>query len=128
MNSLSWLLYFADVLPNLAHTAGFVLFFGCFAFLISASGHTVASTAPDVPDNIKAFAGSFIKKSVLVLVLAAVPYLFIPSKETFYLIAGSEAGEYVVTTPEAKEILGDIKDVIKAQLEDLKSNDSKTTN
>ena len=44
----------------------------------------------------------------------------IPSKETIYLIAGSESAEFVVTSEEGKEILSDIKDVIRAQLVQLK--------
>lgn len=53
---------------------------------------------------------------------------FVPSKETLYLIAGSEAGEYVVNTPEAKAILSDIQEVIQLQIQQLKPNDSPTTN
>ena len=51
-----------------------------------------------------------------ILVVFAIAIL-IPSKETIYLIAGSEAGEYVVSTPEAQEIITDIHTIIKKQLE-----------
>jgi len=44
----------------------------------------------------------------------------IPSKDTIYLVAGSEAGEAVVTSQEGKEILNDIKEVIRYQLGELK--------
>lgn len=43
--------------------------------------------------------------------------LFIPSKETILLMAGSEFSEQVVNTPEAKELLEGVRQVIKSQLE-----------
>ena len=42
-----------------------------------------------------------------------------PSKETIYLIAGSEAGEAVVTSAEGQEIINDIRLIIKGQLNKL---------
>lgn len=44
----------------------------------------------------------------------------LPSKEAVYLIAGSEAGEAVVTSDTGQEILDDIQQVIKHQLQQLK--------
>ena len=44
----------------------------------------------------------------------------LPSKEAVYLIAGSEAGEAVVTSDTGQEILDDIQAVIKHQLQQLK--------
>jgi hypothetical protein len=43
-----------------------------------------------------------------------------PSQDTFYLMAASEAGEMVVKTPEAQEIMSDLKQILDAQLEKLK--------
>lgn len=47
-------------------------------------------------------------------------WILIPSKEALYIIAASEAGEAVVNTPEAKEVLQDLREVLDAQLEALK--------
>ena len=127
MNSLSWLLYFADVLPGISTTAGFILTLATLVFFATAIGYNIANLDESVTEDTRKFANRLFRNNIFVMVIAAIPFLFIPSKETFYLIAGSEAGEYVVTTPDGKEILGDIKDVIKAQLEDLKGNDSKRT-
>ncbi len=44
----------------------------------------------------------------------------VPSKETFYLIAASEAGEMVVKTPEAQEIMSSLREILNVQLEELK--------
>lgn len=43
-----------------------------------------------------------------------------PSEQTLYLVAGSEAGEMVVTSEEGKEVLEDVKEILQVQLEKLK--------
>jgi len=53
----------------------------------------------------------------LVVFLGVIATL-IPDQNTIYLIAGSEAGEYVVNTPEAQEILNDVHKIIKLQLKE----------
>ena len=52
-------------------------------------------------------------------VVATVTFL-VPSKETLYLMAGSEVVEFAVSTPEAQEFMKDVKEVIDIQLEKLK--------
>ncbi|WP_146097127.1 hypothetical protein [Brucella oryzae] len=42
--------------------------------------------------------------------------VLIPAKETIYLIAASEAGEVVVKSDEAKEIMSGLRDIIKDQI------------
>lgn len=42
--------------------------------------------------------------------------LLTPSSKTIYMIAASEAGETIVTSPEAREIFDDLKEVIKLKL------------
>lgn len=50
------------------------------------------------------------------VVVLGLSTLAVPSKNTFYLIAGSEAGEAVITSPEGEEIIRDIKKIIKQQI------------
>lgn len=51
----------------------------------------------------------------------------IPSRDTIYLIAGSEAGEAVVTSEAGQEILEDIQEVIRYQLGELKGTENKSS-
>lgn len=128
MNDLSWMLYLADVLPNFSKfTAwmGFVLFIslgivsaiGFTRFLgdadavydydyDKASGKT--GKAGDLKNpELKALADSFSKclwPASISLVIWGGSFL-VPEKETFYLIAASEAGEKVVTSPTAEKAL-----------------------
>jgi hypothetical protein len=66
------------------------------------------------------------KYSILALSVGMLLFsTLIPSKETIYLIAGSQAGEAVVTSESGQEILNDIHEVIKHQLGQLKAGKSK---
>jgi hypothetical protein len=46
--------------------------------------------------------------------------LLVPTKETIYLIAASEAGETVVESKEGQKVLNDIQEIINLQLQRLK--------
>lgn len=125
MNSLSWFLYLADVIGNvqgllttlsLLSGAGLSLWF-LFGFIGIDSDW-------DTKRDVKRVRVKELSKSVArflwVPVVFALPASLIPTKDTIYLIAGSEAGEAVVTSQEGQEILNDIKEVIRYQLGELK--------
>jgi len=119
MNDLSWFLYMADVLPNLAVSLGFISTLlaigGGFGLVWWYIGSFVDKDVIPVPKPLFAvwFSMAFI----------ALACGFIPSKETIYLIAGSEAGEAVVTSEQGQEVLSDIQEIIKHQLDSLKKSD-----
>lgn len=123
MNSLSWFLYMADVLPSLSWAVAILsIVVGAVSLLCMAfiSDHTTTEERS---------AGVFRKTmvgmtwAVILSVLLFFVSFLVPSKETIYLIAGSEAGEYVATTPQAQEILNDVHEIIKSQLSVLKNTD-----
>jgi hypothetical protein len=120
MNNLSWFLYIADVLPYV----GSLLTLVCclllpilFIWFLIVSGIN-----SDIDDKDKHFGkpsqANFIWVSVFLLFAS-----FIPSKETIYLIAGSEAGEYVAETEAGQAILNDVQEIIQIQLSNLKGED-----
>lgn len=124
MNSLSWFLYLAEVLPSLARTvcaltavfiAGLTLvsFFRTMAIAESSMGLSARKL------EYKSIWG-FWGKTVIPLLILGTLMKLIPSKETIYMIAGSEAGEAVVTSEAGQEILNDIKEVIQFQLSEMK--------
>ena len=43
----------------------------------------------------------------------------VPSERTMYMIAASEIGETIVTSPEAEEVFGELKDTILFKLNEL---------
>jgi len=95
MNNLSWLIYFADVLPAFASTVSVlsVLSLGlfCIVAFVSAAACEWESVAPYM-------------KWIFVPVTALFLITPIPSKETIYLIAASEVGEAALDTPEVTKI------------------------
>lgn len=116
MNSLSWLLYFAEVAGKLGFAMGFasiVMLVG-LAFLGAIFMGTIFDADVKMPTMV-------IRPYLTLLAFVGSIYIITPSKQTLYLIAGSEAGEAVVTSEEGQEILDDIRQVIKHQLEVLKA-------
>lgn len=120
MNSLSWLLYVADVLPTIS---GVLSFFCALSMLASTVAYfiTMAYVAEvhgeekEVVIKANKITGRISLCSLFALLIA----LLIPSKETFYLIARSEAGEHIVESPRANELMNKINKVIDIQLEQL---------
>lgn len=118
MNNLSWFLYFADTLPRIGSLAFFIaVIFGLLSIVYAMASWFAEDGDKDARDFVTI---PLAKHSLLVFVLACAIAVFTPSKETIYLVAGSEAGEFVVNTPEAKAILSDIQEVIQLQIESLK--------
>ena len=122
MNNLSWFVQFADILPNVA---GFSIFLTLTFGVLTVIYIVVKGFANVGDEDAKAFVDiPIIKNATFLFAITSFLVIFTPSKEAIYMIAGSEAGEYVASTPEAKAILGDIREVIQLQLEELKPNDS----
>lgn len=115
MNGLSWFLYLAEVIPKFSGVGLFAVFVALIVmFAYPPKGVKIFS------NNHVPFSGAKIWWAWVVVVLGVVLMTVTPSKETIYLIAGSQAGEYVVTSPEGQEIINDIKEIIKSQIEGLK--------
>lgn len=115
MNSLSWLIYLASVLPNVAGVCVFLSIFGIGAYVawlivVSCHNDSLSETKWEYPSLKNLF-------WFLPLILLAT---LLPDKETIYLIAASEASEAVVTSEYGKELLVDIQEVIEGQLNNLK--------
>ena len=120
MNSLSLLIYIASIIGSVQ---GLLIFVGgVFASIYIIVRLVIAR---DNADTELGYSGKVYKdyppvyQGLLLPVILFILATLIPSKETIYLIAGSEAGEYVVNTPEAKEIMTDIHTIIKGQLKEM---------
>jgi hypothetical protein len=124
MNSLSWLVYAADVVPRIG-VALIILAVGTagLAGILVAVGGSMREYR-DYGDP-RHVAGRALQRKALTRVLPFVAPLLlfavvIPGKSTILMIAASEVGETVVKTPEAQEIFSDLKTILKQQLEALK--------
>lgn len=111
MNSLSWLLYLGDVLP----TVGGVLSGAGFGAGLLA----MFLLLPISIEGLESYMKPVVAFTVVGFTVGMVG-LFVPSRQTILMIAASEMGEAVVKTPEAQEVFGDLKVILKKQLEALK--------
>jgi MFS family permease len=111
MNSLSWMIYLAEVAGNLRSMAALGLFIGA---PLAGFGLAVWAIEGKIGPAWRACLSIYIFFVAGLLVTAA----FMPSSRTIYMIAASEAGETVVTSPEAKEILNDLRELIRRKLKD----------
>ena len=104
MNTLSWFIYWADVLPSLAKG---LTILSLFSLLIS------------VFINIYLLLENNCKKYIWVPFLCAFVLLFssfIPSQNTLYAIAASEMGEEVYKSEQGQKIVKQLSDWVEAQL------------
>lgn len=121
MNQLSWLLYWADVLPHLAVVVCVVsvigiIISGIFTLFFLTQGFGEWTHDPDYCNRFRLF-----PYLVGLFVFLAVVSNIVPSKGTFYLIAASEAGEQALKTPEVSKV----RAVINKWLDDAAAPDDK---
>lgn len=107
MNSLSWLIYFAEVSGDLKG-----LFSG-FA-IITGVGVIVGTLFSWI--ELDQFSPRYVAFGLLGAFMLAVASVLMPSSKTVYMIAASEAGEVIVSSPEARELVGSIKKTILDRL------------
>ena len=125
MNSLSWIIYAADVLGELKTGMAILSAIGCIvvvaAFIVGNAKWSYYSwhdqEARERSEAFRLKIQSFGKVWVLFAMVCLLGIsALIPQSKTLYMIAASEAGETVVTSPEAKEMLGDLKEIIRRKL------------
>lgn len=124
MNTLSWMIYAAEVFSRLCPILGFgglfILLIGILCIVIgtvpwsyySWDGPEHKAACEETRGKLRTGGKRGAIFGTVFIFVAAV----IPSSSTIYLIAASEAGEAVVTSPEAKEMLDDLKNIIRKKL------------
>lgn len=115
MNDLSWLIYLAEVSDKARVVVGFTLLVllgtgvgGLILIVDAILAREIAST------KVSMLVGGW----ALIAALFAAFYVITPSSRTIYMIAASEFGETVVTSPEAMEMMTDLKTIIKNRLKE----------
>jgi len=116
MNDLTWFLYFVDISQNITPlVALFGLALLCIGFGIPPKG-----VEPFGYDHEFPFQGAGrLKNWFICWVVATFIVCLIPTKETLYMMAASEAGETALKSPQGKEVLDKIDLIINNQLDEL---------
>lgn len=115
MNTLSWLIYAAEISERVATASGFLFFILGLVGLFGLGFAWVICIADEI--GVKPAAILTVVYLVVVLPLGAMAAL-LPSSTTVYMIAASEAGEAVVTSEDGQAMLNDLRDIIRQKLED----------
>lgn len=126
MNTLSWMIYAADVFSKLAPILGMGGFFvavgGVAAFVIGTVPWSYYSwDGEDHRKRCEQTRSDLRKNGRLAIICAVVALILsasLPSQKTIYMIAASEAGETIVTSPEARDLFNDLKRLIQQKLRD----------
>jgi hypothetical protein len=123
MNTLSWLIYAADALVSIKTifgTAAIILLISTVIILAAALIVGACGEADD-DDDARAFSRHsfrYFRIGLPIVIIASFLYAMIPTANTIYMIAASEAGEQIVTSPGAVEMMGDLKAIIKKKLKE----------
>ena len=119
MNSLSWLIYMAQVLTSLGNLfigIAFLAFVGVFAGIIMALLVTSYEREKDSFAIINRNGRTTLSWSVPLFVVSVLLGNGLPNKDTLYAIAASQLGERIVQSGEAKELANDAYVALRAWL------------
>lgn len=124
MNDLSWIVYAADVVADFSVILTFAM---VFSFAVSVAMLVYGGWIKDgyhrkFGDEIWKKGNEIqklaIKSAAITLIFCGTLLIAVPSKTTIYLIAASEAGHSVVSTPDAQELLDGISRILKKRIAD----------
>ncbi|MVB00075.1 hypothetical protein GN330_22775 [Nitratireductor sp. CAU 1489] len=113
MNNLSWLIYLAEVADKVSAWAGAM---SIILVMVGIAGMMFIAVAISLDEISVRAASRLVGVWALVTALFAAVHTITPSSRTIYMIAASEIGETVVTSPEAIEMMTDLKAIIKSRL------------
>jgi len=125
MNNLSWLLYWADVLPSLATTICVISILGTIISGYFTLIYFTAGFGDWTHDQQYLARFRFSPHLAGLFLFLAVFSNIVPSKDTFYLIASSEAGEQALKTPEVTKVRQVINKWLDEQVKSRKSDCTK---
>ena len=117
MNSISWFLYLADVVEKVGIFFSVLTVLGGIGALFLLIIMAIHNTEHRHRDE--KYPWWWFALLILTWFFFASVAVLSPSKDTLYMIAGSEITETVVNTPEAKEILDETRKAILNQIKEL---------
>jgi hypothetical protein len=123
MNELTWIILLVHYVPLIS---SIVLNIGALTLiLLGVWGFSTImdkSMSYDESFNIVPLhlSGKTFLKLSSYTILIMILFSLVPSKELILLVVGSEYGEDLLMSPQGQQIVGDIKEILNYQLENLK--------
>lgn len=117
MNSLSWLLYFAEVSSNIGAFAIFMMVVSAIVSII-LSLVIMCNDTRSMPDAFNANGPRIRNGATYAFLFSILGFLF-PSQNTVYLIIASESASTIVTSESGQKMIGDIQNIVSLKLESI---------
>lgn len=117
MNTLSWLLYFAEISERISSTAMFLTAVSAAVFTVIGFFNLILERQ-FMSDSFRDQAPKARNAAAAIFFISLLGQLF-PSQDTIYLIIASEAAEVVATDETTQQLLGDVKDIVSLKLEQI---------
>ena len=115
MNTLSWLLYFAEVSSNIGAFASFML--GTSAIVaVVLTLIILCNDSHSMPDHFNKHGPRLRNIATAVFMFSTLGFLF-PSQNTVYLIIASETADTIVTSESGQKMIGDIQNIVSLKLD-----------
>lgn len=109
MNNISWFIYFAEAAEK---TMVFSLILS-IVFIVIYGMHYVIVSCENDPTPPKTLL--YLSLSLFLL------FIVTPPKQTIYMIAASEISYSVVTSPEGRQLMGEVKDTVLHYLKEART-------
>ncbi len=117
MNSLSWLLYFAEISTNISSFA-FVMMILSAIVSVSLTLAIMTSNKNDMPDMFVENGPRIRNIASWVFLISTLGLLF-PSQNTVYLIIASESASTIVTSESGQKMINDIQNIVSLKLDNI---------
>ena len=132
MNNLSIIIYFADVVPNLGSLFAilstlsvFVIILSSIAYLQKRSefidsereGASYAKHAQEAKSSMDFWIKIF-RLALVIFLVAIIPSIAIPKRDTIMMIAASEYGETALKSDDVQEIVNPARQILKKWIND----------
>lgn len=102
MNSLSWMIYAADVCSNIGFPAALFSIIGVVAAIVSTIIKSGCADSESYDDKMAHRISASVQKAAIpIAIIALTMSVLVPTKDTVYAIAASETGEEILKTREA---------------------------
>ena len=125
MNSLSWLLYFAEVSSNIGTFAAVMMVLSAIVTVI-LSLVIMCNDTRSMPDAFNTNGPRLRNIASAVFALSMLGFLF-PSQNTVYLIIASETADTIVTSESGQKMIGDIQNIVSLKLQSIAGDLTRTT-
>jgi hypothetical protein len=135
MNSLSWFIYFVDLIPTVAGLFGFVSLLSVFGIIITFFSHCIRTDRSahshsypiplNFPDTkweerasvVRKQSKFFLKLFITLAFVFSILWAVIPSKNTIILIGASEFGERIINSESVTGIVDPSMNLLKVWIE-----------